>query len=322
MAEQALLSAREKEVAELLLQGKSNKQIALVLAISERTVEFHLKNIYIKLGVRSRGETILKLGKSTGVISGDNLRESAVARMEESAENGGMTDHRRIPMKKILTIIGGILLGAALLLVALVLVLGPAKGVTFQSIATAHFPLNPPTASLTMDSSSEAIRQKMQDSTIFWRTIFVDGTVTWYPPDGVNAPAQVFHEEDWIDYANRRFRVLLGPADSTAETLHVCDGTTILEIDLKSGQSQSRPLPKFARDPSPVAGQDMLWGQTGTPLTEIALSANYASAAASAGVFQRLRMETVAGRETLVVDWTRAAIASIPSAPGWMWRLA
>ena len=108
-------------------------------------------------------------------------------------------------MKKILTIIGGILLGAALLLVALVLVLGPAKGVTFQSIATAHFPLNPPTASLTMNSSSEAIRQKMQDSTIFWRTIFVDGTVTWYPPDGVNAPAQVFHEEDWIDYANRRF---------------------------------------------------------------------------------------------------------------------
>ena len=89
MAEQALLSPREKEVAELLLQGKSNKQIALVLAISERTVELPVKNIYIKLGVRSRGETILKLGKSTGVISGDNLRKSAVARMEKSAENGG-----------------------------------------------------------------------------------------------------------------------------------------------------------------------------------------------------------------------------------------
>ena len=47
------LSAREQEVAGLLLQGKSNKQIALALAISERTVEFHLRNLYTKLQVRS-----------------------------------------------------------------------------------------------------------------------------------------------------------------------------------------------------------------------------------------------------------------------------
>jgi len=39
------LSRREEEVVDLLLQGKSNKQIALALHISERTVEFHLKNI-------------------------------------------------------------------------------------------------------------------------------------------------------------------------------------------------------------------------------------------------------------------------------------
>ena len=219
MAEHDLLSTREKEVAELLLQGKSNKQIALTLAISERTVEFHLKNVYIKLGVRSRGEAILKLGKSTGVISSDELRESAVAHMDESAENGGMPNDRRIPMRKILTIIGGILLGAALLLVALVLVLGPAKGVTFQSIATAHVPLNPVSASLTMDSSWEAIRQKMQASTLSGARFSWMARLPGYAPDGVNAPAQVFHEEDWIDFANHRFRVIVRPCGQALRKL-------------------------------------------------------------------------------------------------------
>ncbi len=56
------LSEREKEVVRLLLQGKSNKLIALSLGISVRTVEFHLKNIYAKFQVNSRIELILKLG--------------------------------------------------------------------------------------------------------------------------------------------------------------------------------------------------------------------------------------------------------------------
>lgn len=59
------LSARQQEVVKLLLDGKSNKQIALALNISERTVEFHLKNIYDKFQVSSRMELVLKLGSST-----------------------------------------------------------------------------------------------------------------------------------------------------------------------------------------------------------------------------------------------------------------
>jgi DNA-binding NarL/FixJ family response regulator len=57
------LSRREGEVVALLLEGMSNKQIALALGISERTVEFHLKNTYGKLQVASRVELILELGK-------------------------------------------------------------------------------------------------------------------------------------------------------------------------------------------------------------------------------------------------------------------
>ena len=62
------LSKRERQVVELLLEGKSNKQIALSLHITEHTVEFHLKNIYAKCQVSSRTELILKLGNS--VVAG------------------------------------------------------------------------------------------------------------------------------------------------------------------------------------------------------------------------------------------------------------
>ncbi len=62
------LSNREQEVVNLLLEGKSNKQIALSLHITDNTVEFHLKNIYSKYQVSSRTELIIKLGNS--VVAG------------------------------------------------------------------------------------------------------------------------------------------------------------------------------------------------------------------------------------------------------------
>jgi DNA-binding CsgD family transcriptional regulator len=58
-----IFSEREKEVIELLKQGKSNRQISLALAIAESTVESHLTRIYAKLGVSSRVEAILRLGQ-------------------------------------------------------------------------------------------------------------------------------------------------------------------------------------------------------------------------------------------------------------------
>ena len=82
-----LLSRREEEVIALLLQGKSNKQIAAALHISERTVEFHLKNIYAKFNVNSRVELILTLGKSAGNFS-DNPVESTVDGEENTDHNG------------------------------------------------------------------------------------------------------------------------------------------------------------------------------------------------------------------------------------------
>ena len=50
----ALLSAREAEVVELVAQGHTNKEVAADLFVSEKTVESHLANVFAKLGVTSR----------------------------------------------------------------------------------------------------------------------------------------------------------------------------------------------------------------------------------------------------------------------------
>jgi DNA-binding CsgD family transcriptional regulator len=50
------LSARESEVHELLAQGRSNREIAKALFISESTTKVHVRHIYEKLGVHTRVE--------------------------------------------------------------------------------------------------------------------------------------------------------------------------------------------------------------------------------------------------------------------------
>lgn len=52
---------RQLKVIHLLLEGKSNKQIALQLGTCTRTVEQHLTYIYQKLKISSRTEAIIKL---------------------------------------------------------------------------------------------------------------------------------------------------------------------------------------------------------------------------------------------------------------------
>ena len=56
------LSAREQEIARLAADGRSNRQIADRLVVSERTVENHLYRIFIKLGVSGRDALAGALG--------------------------------------------------------------------------------------------------------------------------------------------------------------------------------------------------------------------------------------------------------------------
>jgi len=52
------LTAREYEVAILVAEGKSNREIADALVVSERTVEWHIRNIFSKLGLQSRSQLV------------------------------------------------------------------------------------------------------------------------------------------------------------------------------------------------------------------------------------------------------------------------
>jgi DNA-binding NarL/FixJ family response regulator len=50
---------REVEILRLLADGRTNKEIAVVLCISQETVKFHLKNIYRRLDARTRTEAVV-----------------------------------------------------------------------------------------------------------------------------------------------------------------------------------------------------------------------------------------------------------------------
>ena len=52
--EVARLTPREREVATLITQGRTNREIAEALVLSERTVDSHVRNVMAKLEVSSR----------------------------------------------------------------------------------------------------------------------------------------------------------------------------------------------------------------------------------------------------------------------------
>ena len=64
-APEVTLSRREREIAALVADGRTSREVADELIIGVRTVESHLARVYAKLGVRSRGELADALGLHT-----------------------------------------------------------------------------------------------------------------------------------------------------------------------------------------------------------------------------------------------------------------
>ena len=50
------LTEREQDVVALVRKGMTNKEIAAEMYVSEKAVEYHLRNVYGKLGISSRRE--------------------------------------------------------------------------------------------------------------------------------------------------------------------------------------------------------------------------------------------------------------------------
>lgn len=87
---QSRLTLTEAGVARLAAEGRTNDEVAALLALRPRVVEGHLTRVYSKLGVRSRTELALLLAPAPA------HRDQAVARSgrpdhspEEPAADGG-----------------------------------------------------------------------------------------------------------------------------------------------------------------------------------------------------------------------------------------
>ena len=62
----AKLTPQEFQIGLLVAQGSTNKEVAAAQFLSTKTVEFHLRNLYVKLGVRSA----YGVGKHRGISFG------------------------------------------------------------------------------------------------------------------------------------------------------------------------------------------------------------------------------------------------------------
>ena len=60
------LTEREREIADLVTDRLTNREIAAQLFLSEKTIESHLRNVFVKLGASSRVEVARMVERSQG----------------------------------------------------------------------------------------------------------------------------------------------------------------------------------------------------------------------------------------------------------------
>ncbi|MBE6142780.1 MAG: helix-turn-helix transcriptional regulator [Erysipelotrichaceae bacterium] len=57
----SILTIREKEIFNLIIQNKTTLEISNILYISEKTVRNHISNVIQKLGVKGRAQAVIEL---------------------------------------------------------------------------------------------------------------------------------------------------------------------------------------------------------------------------------------------------------------------
>jgi DNA-binding CsgD family transcriptional regulator len=85
------LSNREAEVAELVSKGLSNKEVANQLFVTEKTVKFHLTNIYKKMNVKSRAQLIVWCLPHLGFVETEVQKETPLQATAQNNAYGAAT---------------------------------------------------------------------------------------------------------------------------------------------------------------------------------------------------------------------------------------
>jgi DNA-binding NarL/FixJ family response regulator len=92
------LTAREKEIALLVCQGCTNKEVALRLAIRETTVRHHTSAILAKLQLSSRVELVIFIyrGRHLSSLSRKDSRDDTAAPADEALEDSAASARRAL----------------------------------------------------------------------------------------------------------------------------------------------------------------------------------------------------------------------------------
>ena len=97
------LTPTELQVAQLVQQGLSNREVAAQLFVSPRTVDFHLRNVFAKSGITSRGAlTRLQLTRPrragwAGAPGSPGISAGIGAGISAGISAGGRGLRRRLP---------------------------------------------------------------------------------------------------------------------------------------------------------------------------------------------------------------------------------
>jgi len=94
------LSRRETEVVVLVLQGLTNKQVADKLCVAEKTVKFHLTNIYKRMKISRRSQIVWTLPLGDFVEKFREKTNHSAARSQTHFESSNSEEAEEISIPK------------------------------------------------------------------------------------------------------------------------------------------------------------------------------------------------------------------------------
>ncbi|MCL5429551.1 MAG: LuxR C-terminal-related transcriptional regulator [Chloroflexi bacterium] len=233
------MSKRENEVLDLLVQGMSNKKIALQACLSEKTVEKHIANIYRKIEVHSRTEAVLWVlrQEDTDRVFSHKIRSRDFPHRKDHevllTSGKKVIQQRRILMKKLNWIIG-ITAGIFVSVIAI--------GMGITRILTE-------TQSISATSKMDDVLNLILNSHSKWSTVRGEAEITWYGPIGRDGTQTYIYRfvidqplSAYVDGTNRD-----EPGFNDNE-LWISDGTKTYDLDKENKTYTENDLPRFASD--------------------------------------------------------------------------